>query len=514
MNAMGIQMRLHYANFFSIKQNFSIEQKKHHHLLKNSFYSSIFLATLVLPSSANALTVDFAGNFRVRAKTFDNLSLNSSLPISETSTSEELISDETTFFIDQKLSIFSEFHVTPNISVFAEADILPDFVWGSGIEKIDYFSGFYVPAGDSQSATNPDSVPAIQPRRLWAEIYNKFGRLQIGRNTTHIGKGIYWNGGSEADSSFGDISDQIQAVAKLGPVSANLGYHLNYEGKSDKPYDAYSLNAGISYLSEKASGGFYFHFQNDHSWLEEGTYKTSESSVNDYKIYNMDLWTKIILGSIDVELEAIYRYGSGDMAFEPSSDTSGTNLRFIQGGKINQFGGVAKLNWQNKKMKTGLELGLATGDSDVFLTDTSSSTVNKFSAFHFDRDYHVSYILFRQPLPSRASLYSDASDSDKYTTAITGNDISNAFFFHPEFSYALSDKIELSASGLAAWAMKTNDLLNYRKDYGYEIDLHAKTNIIDSLNLCATGAIFLPGNVFGSAREPAFGGELSLSIDF
>lgn len=462
------------------------------------------MAAMTPAYGATELFID--GYFRVRGRLYDNLALQRP----DTSSTGDVTSGTYTY-LEQRLRIEPELRVNEYVSVFAQLDVLPDLIWGTDPLRVSGVDGYYDPIGQSQSFGLGSTL--IAPRRAWAELYTPFGRLKAGRTGMQVGSGLFFNDGNGIDSDYGDTADRIQFLTRLGPVYLLLGYDAIYEGALDRPYDSSGLAAAVAYRSEQASASFYTYVQNDRSWLDEGATNADTSTQNSLSVFNFDLWGKATLGSIDLELEAIYRYGNGQVVLE-SSDV-GVDPRTLEGATVNQFGGMARGTYGMGPWTFGAEVGLATGDPDILGTSsTSTESSLSLTRFSFDRDYHVGFLLFRVPLPTRLSLDTDTSFSDVYDTAVVGNAVSNAFYLNPGVEFKVLDNLSARVSGVAAWAMETNELYNNQKDYGYELDLEVKSKLYDRVTILGKGAMLIPGTVFDPNQELAFGGELNVTVEF
>jgi len=469
----------------------------------------VTLLGIPLPAAA-ATEIYLDGYFRLRARLLDNLALNRDVPLSsvDATDSTQVTSDGTSTYFQQRLRISPELRVNQYLSVFSQIDVLPDLFWGTDPERLSLNGDYLEPVGQSQSFTLSASTPLIVPRRAWAEFYTPIGRVKLGRAAMEVGSGVYFNDGNGIDEDYGDTADRAQFLTRIGRVWALLGFDQIYEGDPDKPYDAQAASVAIAYRSELLSGSFFTYYQMDRYRPDEGTLSTDAGAEDfptslDMRTWTFDLWGQARIGPVDLELETLLRYGAGDLVLQ-GVDTD--IVQVVEDSAVLQYGGMVRANWTRKQLKFGLEGGLASGDKD----DTDS----RFTRFTFDRDYHVGFLLFRQPLPQRARRATDASEEDLYDPAIVGPAVSNAIYVTPAVEMQVINNLSARLSGLGAWAMESSAALNNQTDYGYEIDLELNSRLYDRLLLGARGAFFFPGAVFGEQREFAFGGELRAVIEF
>lgn len=472
----------------------------------------VLLLGATLPARA-ATDLYMDGYFRLRARLFDNLSLKRDVPLSDSSDPALAGSTGTASYFEQRLRISPELRINQYLSVFAQIDVLPDLVWGTSPERLA-LDGYFQSIGQSQSFNLPGDVPLIAPRRAWAEIYTPVGRLKIGRTAQQVGAGIYFNDGNALDADYGDTADRIQFLTRFSNIYALLGYDMIYQGSLDRPYHAQAVAAAVAYRSELLSGSFYAYLVNDRSWEDEGKINADTSTRNKMLTSTFDLWGKATVGPVDLEAEAIYRYGTGQMVLD--SVEAGKEPKTFSDASISQFGAMLRGSYGMKTGKLGAEAGVASGDPDSLASSASlsSTSYSKFTRFTFDRDYHIAFLMFRQPMPQRASRASDTSYSDVTDTAIVGQGVSNAFYVVPSIEWNALDKLTAKLSAVGAWALEAPPEFNGNKDYGYEVDLDLKSQLFEKLYLGGTAAIFFPGKIFQNNREFAFGGQVLVGVQF
>lgn len=450
------------------------------------------------------------GYFRARARLFDNLALQRGTTVNEDGETVALANASSTFYLQQRLRVTPELRVNPYLSVFAQVDVLPDLIWGSNPELASS-AGYYEPAGQAQGFLSPGGTALLAPRRAWAEFYTPIGRLKVGRAGMQVGAGLFFNDGNSADSDYGDTADRVQFLTRVGPVYLLAGVDIINEGEPDLAYDATGYALAVAYRSELASASFYGYFQDDRTWIEEASQTTAETARNSLQVYNFDLWGKSTVGPVDLELEAIYRLGSGSVVQQAVAE--GVDPATLDAIAINQYGAMARARYAMGPWGFGLESGVASGDLDdveaATSTTTSAATWNRLS---FDRDYHVGFLLFRVPLAGGSGVPVAAGDTLPADIKTT-NAFSNGFYVTPSVEFKVMEQLSARFSALAAWSMETGELYNNQKDYGYELDLQLRSQLFNKASFGARGALFVPGRIFDS-QELAFGAELSAVIEF
>ena len=180
------------------------------------------------------------------------------------------------------------------------------------------------------------------------------------------------------------------------------------------------------------------------------------------------------------------------------------------------FGGALELEYQSDRLKTGVDIGFATGDDgdylgvsqgqnvsvpdELYLDDSSEKVRNNetISSFWFHRDYHVDLLLFRQVIGT----------------------VTNALYVRPWVAYTLlqTESFELGArfDALYAAAMNPEGTPGKGEHWGVELDASLWLDMPHGFGLAIHTGLLLPldalnDRVTGLAPGVAFAGRAILS---
>lgn len=392
-------------------------------------------------------------------------------------------------------------------AVHFQIDVLDNLVLGStpnGVFGDGTAAPTNIPAGafsDGQVAPEAGRnslTDSVVVKRAWAEIRSDLGLLKFGRMPSHWGLGILANSGSadpihgtyDLDSDYGDTADRLMVFSGIPGTQYRFGigtdwaltsptsqqsdiYRNRYQGQPWDLENADNVNQWIFVIAKLDSPkdfkdklelngtalnyGAYFVYRNQDYAYER--YTLGEAPVDSgfakrkAKAYIPDIWVRYALDNLEFEMEAVGIIGTiGDL----NDVSSGlTDL------KVRQFGGVARVNWHalNKKLNLGFEVGYASGDQwdsspegqinvrdSRTLPEGNDTTVN---AFHFDFNYRVDLILFRELMGA----------------------VTNTTYLKPHLKYHLTDEITGQAAAVVSFANVPVATPGNGNMYGVELDL-------------------------------------------
>jgi uncharacterized protein (TIGR04551 family) len=167
--------------------------------------------------------------------------------------------------------------------------------------------------------------------------------------------------------------------------------------------------------------------------------------------------------------DAYFRLGKGKLNFEAEvvavighiTDLSDVFMGLTD-QDVRQFGGVARLNYLmvDDDLNLGFETGTASGDQwdptlpgvtnplDAPVVPGDPDNDKTISNFHFDFNYHVDLILFRELLGT----------------------VSNATYVKPSLAYDITDKITFKAAAIISFANVMISTPGNGLMYGVELD--------------------------------------------
>jgi uncharacterized protein (TIGR04551 family) len=416
---------------------------------------------------------------------------------------------------NMRLRLEPTFNLDEGTSVHVQADVYDNLVLGSTPTGMD-LGGVYdaanpPPAGafstdqdPAQAGRNSDR-DAITVKRAWAEVAVPLGILKFGRQPNHWGMGIYANGGGrdpingtyDYDGDYGDTVDRVSFSAVIPGTSLRAMIASDWsitrlvsnqtaanKGHEGHPFDldnSDDMNAWVGVISKMDSPqefrdaidrgdtalnyGVYFEYKTQ-SWdndLRDFTIGGDLDSASRYvprdlKLYTPDVWAKLGVGPILLELEALAQFGSVNQVSDLAGDNPGSR-------KVRKFGGATRLSWKGVegKLRLGIEGGFATGDQwdntiegrtnlaygqPLGNPSVCNSRPCTLTQFTFDRDYKVDMILWRHLVGA----------------------VTNAGYAKPFLQYDLTKSIMFKVANITSFAMKPISTPGNSRMYGTEFN--------------------------------------------
>lgn len=382
------------------------------------------------------------GYFRVRGQLFNDLDLGRGtdytghhlFPVPLQGSGRGTLSSA-----NMRLRLEPTMNVSERVRVKAQIDVLDNYVLGSSVSTLfdqsraPYPSFFY---GSSRQLTDNDPTadrPAIQPKRVWAEVQTPVGLLSFGRMPSEWGLGILTTAGRELNADYGDTVDRIQFA--LPPVETPIGkitfvpmLDFDYEGVLNadthfgkgfgQPFDAESGDDGRTYALKAVRidtedeirrklernehslnfGGYYLYRTQrwtypawrtqgfSGSYADTGDPATQPTTIKRGAYAHVfDFWGRFLKGRWRVEAEAVGVIGTLGETFDYVQDpTDPTRMVANSLGRVLLRQWAATLVTDFKaipnKLTFGAEFGIASGDSAPgFGNDPTRTALDKDS---------------------------------------------------------------------------------------------------------------------------------------
>jgi len=303
----------------------------------------------------------------------------------------------------------------------------------------------------------PTVADQVKVREAYAQFSVGVGLLRAGRMASHWGLGLIANNGDTEDYAFGDathgdISDRAMFVTRplepfmTGQAAKSLYLvlaidkvvedELTSRADGDK---ATQYIGALRWRAEDLDAGLYVAYRD----LIKADGDETQALASDVYVH----WKSALSNSmnLDIKFEGVYITGSTEMfAFEGVPDRV----------DLNQFAWVlrSELDLPKIKLKTGLELGMASGDNST--QDGNSKT------FRIDPNYKVGMILFEDVLNRlSARAHDHVQNPELLGTPPEGSEllptngsITNAIYINPTVHYTPIEGLNLSLGFLAAFA--------------------------------------------------------------
>jgi uncharacterized protein (TIGR04551 family) len=415
-------------------------------------------------------------------------------------------------------------HLTSDLRVGLQLDILDNLVLGStpefdpntpGSSWISFSNSQAPPEGGVNGFRN-----SVRVKQVYGEWGTPFGLVRVGRQAFDWGMGLWASGGQGHDDDFGDFVDRALLQARIpatsiyaigfgdlvasGPTSASVSsiYAQPYDLSEQDDVQQYGFGLLSSAQTAKAKADRYHRLHHLHravvDWgliyvhrnqqldsvmnggdLASLTFDELTLQRRDASLHHPSFWFRLEYipapgKRFYFEMETAYVFGSmtaSDTCVNGNGDAIDCGGQNSGEQSIQQYGAALKSFYttESNQLTIGLDAGLASGDNP----DDS-----KLSAFHFDRDFRVDQILFREVLGN----ISNAIFVKPY--------VQWDFFEDPDFDLGVRADLE------AAWALESDSTPGGAGDLGYELDLSVFYRESNRFRAGVAMGVFLPGAAF------------------
>ena len=375
-------------------------------LLVTPFFFTLGGVIGVLNFTAQALDLDWSGQFRAESHWVRNYSLDSSNIMTDgtrTASGGYYIPGggaSTASF--QTLFMRLRPKVVVNDNVYLKTEWwLSDPVFGIFGNASPYTTD------QKQYYSTQSRGSAITAQRFWAEFMSDAGTFQVGRIPLHYGLGIIWNSGEGIWDRYESTGDAIRLVSKFGAfhfipgiikysTGNTIGGACNFAGGTCTPVTGgasvmdYSLIFKYENPDEDFEGGVNFIKRiagaaqdPTAGYLGVGSIAAAPAPVGMH-FNTWDLYGKKKFSSFTL---------SGEIPI-----TSGT----IGSLEYKTFAVALEGNWKiSDAWETTIRAGQAPGQPN-----STSGTADKYRAFYFNPNYHLGLVMFNYQLAGLAGLQS------------------------------------------------------------------------------------------------------------
>jgi hypothetical protein len=508
---------------------------------------TILFALLLSFQSAQAMDLDWSGQFRAEAARISNYSMDSS----DAGASRDGVRDaqdgyyvygaggKTAHFQTLFLRLQPKLIVNDNVSIKSE--------WWLG-NPVSGFYGSGMPTGNDNYYNSTYSTGStIVAQRFWAEFLSDIGTLQVGRAPWHWGMGLVHHAGDGIFDRYQTTGDTIRLISKFGAFSlipSTTKYKNNGaiggtcvgaiggDGTcaSNAPGGAgvseYSLSLRYENPDEDFEGGVSFirrigGAQNTNVLINNNNPPSAGTTAAGGMNYTVwDIYAKKKAGKFDFQVEApIF---SGDLLGTP----------YKAYALATEIGFRANDTWH-----FNLRGGKVPGQSNI-----TGTTPTKYGMVYFHPNYKLGVIMFNYQLRNFArnnNSIANATSTTNGAASIYDNPITNANYL--AFGTALNaDKWKFSLGFLTATADQTA-IQNQRffnsvtrkystavavksqdKSLGSEIDFGIGLQWDEFTRFGIDLGYYMPGNFFSfsnvaatdNATDAVFGAVASVGVAF
>jgi hypothetical protein len=396
--------------------------------LCNGISLALSVAISLAASSAQALELDWSGQFRTEFHFIKNYTMDGSgagstvdsTRIGTTTTNGTAVNFPRGYYIPgggNTNSTFETLFLKLQPKAIVNDNIVIKSEFWAGSPSYGLFGDAYPSTFDQRQYYSTQSRGSyFSAQRLWGEFTTDFGVVTLGRAPLQWGLGVFWNAGDHLWDRYESTGDQMRLTSKFGSFSFSPGVAIYSTGNSLGGTCTYTGGAGGNLCAPGLGSGAvsdYF-IQLKYENMEEDF----EGGVNFVR--------RIAGGSQDNGANPPTPANPGTGPMDPTSNTNVSGFLSTAGMSYNTWdlyaqkkigkwrlaaevpitsgkvAGVdystvavaAEADWRiNDPWEMQLRGGRAPGQPDA-----TSATVDKFKAYFFNPNYHIGNILFNYQL--------------------------------------------------------------------------------------------------------------------
>ena len=429
------------------------------------------LFPFVLSSSAEAISLNFSGNFRTDGSLYSKPNLG------------DAGSNSTKAFLAGRALLQPNLVIDDHFSLKSQWSLLnsPSF---NSINNGPSLSG-----GQGSYVFGDPNAQALQLSRAWLEWVSDFGVVRVGRMPVQWGYGLIWDAGDGIWDNYQTTMDRLEYRLHFGHVIGALAYSKGRKTSvlgSENDQDFYSIylqyvnpemdvEAGVIYerqiRSPSQAADFMTGPANPYA-VPAGTPKTGLATKTGYPLSNnvVDLYVKKTIGYLTLGGEGGWLTGSAmDYNNNGNEDT------------LNAFGLLVTAAYEYHNVKGFVDFMYASGD-----TSLNSDRLNGFVLLHRNRSPGI--ILGRELLGPYNGNSINQGSLVAYGDADT---FSGAYYVRPglrvEWAPSWSTGLEVIVAQKAAVTPNDSAAL------GVEFDLGADHSFYKNFDLGVTVGYLIPG---------------------
>lgn len=417
--------------------------------------------------SAQALSIDWSGNYRIEYTEVDRTSLDDphlrkSYILNHLSLSPKIIAND-------GVNIMGRFEILPNTQY---PDSQAGQTFGQGPQKAGATSST---KDDSAVAGDKQGSAQIRVNQLYMMINQEYGAFVAGRAPLDFGLGITHSAGNGPFDHWYSTRDMLAYKVLIGNFSFMPILGKVYDQTVSQGEEATDVIWHVDYTNPETESSIALMHQT----------RTAGTEANDAPASQYGPGGAVI-GRWNTQLISIFlSRGFENMKFkiEAGFESGSTGVRLSNGEEVelNGYGIATEFDFPRPESKWSFNLraGIASGDNP--------STTN-YEGFHFHRNYDIAFLMFNHPLGRYDLLrtYAQRGPNRTCTTApcspyetdeaLDDETLSNALYVSPKIVYGFADKWEWT--NRITWAqLQTNPLasntgtsVDVAKDLGFEWD--------------------------------------------
>lgn len=415
----------------------------------------LILSSLVLSSSAYAMSIDWSGGYRIEYNNIENptLDLNKKQP--------------KTYGL-QFLYLSPKIVASDGVNIIGRFDILGSQVSAYRNSQLGTIFGSGGGTVDPRVNSDNQETSTVNVSQLYLNVNQEYGSLVVGRAPFQFGLGITHNAGLGAFDHWYDtrdmaaykfIIDNISITPMLAKVSQkDFGRGVTASDEIiefDYNNKDIGAEAGVVQQTRHSSKE-----SNDALATSNPLPITGASLADGWTTKTVNLYLGRTWESFKFKLEASFITGDTGLL------VSGSSLKY------NAYAVAAEILFpakETEKWEFGAKLGMASGDNP--------NTTGVYEGYQFDRNYDVAMLMFNHRQGQADFLTTGITHNDGTSGLNTGNSaddesIGNAMYIAPSVKYKWNDKFDIHSTLIyAQLSTKPTLSLDTSKDLGTELDI-------------------------------------------
>ena len=477
-------------------------------MMKSKWIKFLGLSIALMSSSAQAMSLDWTGGYRLEWTEIDKPSLGSP-------------ADRKAYGL-QFLYLSPKIIAADGINIHSRFDIVNYNNTSYANSQLGDFWGFN---SNQNAVTSKNQGPsALSVSQLYLSVNQEYGALMIGRMPMEFGLGIVFNAGKGAFDHWYNTRDLVAYKIIMGDwvMTPMIGRQRAKDLGQGNTITTMSFQMQYDNSENKSLIGFLID-------QKKGVPTALDYSSSQIAAYcgSTNCGT---IGSTNLA-ETTYGFvlgrGFDSFAFKLEADLlqGETGIRKVATSEdihLSGYGLAAELSFPRPQSKWDwtVKLGMAQGQ------DPNASV---YSGFTFDRNYDVAMLLFNHRLGGKNIDFLQTNvnkDSTTLTTANSADDesISNVAYLAPSVKYRWGDKLDLKNTLVYAQLLNVQkNSVDAQKDLGLEWDIELVYKPSERLQWVNQIGVLVPGSAWknGStgtnsnlSNELTYGIESKAAISF
>ncbi|MBC7742160.1 MAG: hypothetical protein H7061_08180 [Bdellovibrionaceae bacterium] len=427
---------------------------------------SSLLLVLAVAQSASAISIDWAGGYRIEYTEIDRPTLAE--PKDRKAYGLNYLHLDPKIVASDGINIVGRFNLfTNDVPAYSNSQL--GAIFGGGLRRSTN--------KEVNVTSETQESSQIRVSQLYLNVNQEYGSLIAGRAPVQFGLGITHNAGLGEFDHWYDTRDMVAYRFIIDNVSLMPMWDRVYQKDFGQGVTISDQVFVMEYDNKdnRASAGVFYQLRD--SSLESNDAQSTNAGTGFNNLPGTA--TPTTQGAWKTKLINLY-FGRGWDAFQFKLEASfltgdtglvsaSTNPNGAENIKYNAYAVASELLFpaQEGKWEYAVKLGMASGDNP--------ETTGVIEGYQFDRNYDVAMLLFNHRMGQRDFLTTGITHPDSSLSVGNSADdesIGNVMYVSPNFRYLWNDKLDLKST--LTWAqlvVNGTKAVDFSKDLGTELDI-------------------------------------------